>query len=226
MRRPEQHVVETKAERIFENIIPPEWVARRLSHDYGIDYAIEVFESGQSTGKTFFVQLKGSSQRIIDSTFKKQFSSKNLKYYASQPLPVLILFVSVNTEQVWCIWANNLLRAYDVREKQKYLSISLDENYLITRSSFHTLASDINKHTKFGISINFRTEAERLLNNSIINWINHFYSDTISIKFNHLPKHIELSYTTVKDTDIIFSIKSSDFAQDVVVKGILRRITT
>jgi len=41
--------------------MPPEWVVRRQTDDYGVDYEVEVFAEGQSTGVVFKVQLKGRS---------------------------------------------------------------------------------------------------------------------------------------------------------------------
>lgn len=44
MKRPEQHITETKShKRIFENIIPVDWVCRDIKPDYGIDFLVEIF---------------------------------------------------------------------------------------------------------------------------------------------------------------------------------------
>lgn len=220
MTRTEQHITETKSQRIFERIIPIEWVAREIKPDYGIDYIVEIFNNGQSTGKTFFVQLKGSTQEIVNNTFKKQFDIDNLEYYASFTLPVLIVFVSVTTEQIWVIWSNNLLKAFNTKKKQKNLSISLNENYIISKSSFENFANELDSTNKFGVSINVKTEKEKLLNESIVKWIKHFYQNSISIEFKYLPNHIELIYSSNESNDLIFTIKASDFTKEVIVKNI------
>ena len=111
MKRPAQHVIETISYRIFQNLVPAEWVIQDLKHDYGIDYMIEVFKSGQSTGITFFVQLKGSEQEIVNNTFEKQINIDNLRYYASLALPVLMVYVSTQTKQTWGIWANKFMES-------------------------------------------------------------------------------------------------------------------
>lgn len=104
MKRPKQHIIETQSRKIFEGILPSEWALNKIELDYGNDFLVELFDSNfQSTGKYFFVQLKGSEQGIIDDKFKKQFSIKNLGYYASQPLPCLIVCVSTIEEKVWGI---------------------------------------------------------------------------------------------------------------------------
>jgi len=113
MKRPDQHITETRSQRIFENLIPVEWVIREIKPDYGIDYLIEVFSSGISTGITFFVQLKGTEQEINNDILQKQFDVENLNYYASFSLPFLIVCSSVNTKQTSCIWPNkSMIKLY------------------------------------------------------------------------------------------------------------------
>ncbi len=60
MKRPRQHIIETISKKAFEEIIPDEWVYRELTPDYGIDYQVEIFNNEEATGKSFFVQLKGT----------------------------------------------------------------------------------------------------------------------------------------------------------------------
>src|SRR5690606_32931398 len=117
------HITETKSQRIFERIVPAEWVCREIKPDYGVDYLVEIFDDNISTGKTFFVQLKGSTQEIEDDKFEKQLTTDNLKYYNSLALPVLIICVSVTTAQIWGIWANKLIEQKSIKEDQKTISL-------------------------------------------------------------------------------------------------------
>ncbi|MBK7109434.1 MAG: DUF4365 domain-containing protein [Chitinophagales bacterium] len=220
MKRPEQHITETKSQRFFENIVPDEWVAREIKPDYGVDYIVEKFTNGQSTGKSFFVQLKGSTQEIENDTFKKQFDVANLEYYASLALPVLIVCVSVVTEQIWCMWSNNLTEAFALKDKQESLSVSLDKKYLIDKVSFRQLESDLDSIKRFGISIRTENETGVLLNESILKWINHFYSKTISIEFKYLPNHIEISYIPKENDRLTFAIKAFGFKKDITIENI------
>ncbi|HBS85261.1 MAG: hypothetical protein A2W91_15760 [Bacteroidetes bacterium GWF2_38_335] len=220
LKRPEQHIIETKSQRIFANIVPDEWVAREIKPDYGVDYLMEIFKNGQSTGKTFFVQLKGSSQVIENDTFKKQFEVANLDYYASLSLPVLIVCVSVTTEKVWCLWSNNLIDAFTIKDKQESLYVILDKKYLIDKTSFPRFEADLDSTKKFGISVTAEGEIGVLLNRSILKWINHFYSKTISIDFRYLPNHIELKYLSKPDNILDFTIKAFGFKKDIRIKEI------
>jgi tetratricopeptide (TPR) repeat protein len=220
MKRPEQHITETKSARIFENIVPDEWVAREIKPDYGVDYIVEIFTNGLSTGKSFFVQLKGSKQEIENDTFKKQFDIVNLDYYASLSLPVLIVCVSVITEQIWCLWSTNLRDAFTLKDKQESLSVSLDKKYLIDKISFLKLETDLDSTKKFGISIRTDGETGVLLNESILKWINHFYPKTISIDFKYLPNHIELNYAQKPIDQLIFTIKAFSFKKEILIESI------
>ena len=59
MKRPRQHEIDELARRQFRSALPPSWVCRRMPEDYGVDYEVEVFHDGRSTGHLFKVQLKG-----------------------------------------------------------------------------------------------------------------------------------------------------------------------
>jgi tetratricopeptide (TPR) repeat protein len=217
MKRPEQHITETKSQRIFENIIPVDWVCRDIKPDYGIDFLVEIFEKGESTGKTFFVQLKGSTQTICNNTFEKQFTIDNLKYYNSLALPVLIVCVSVETKQVWGIWSNNLLNSKKIKDNQKTINLLLDEKFIINEIFFQNISSKLNNLDKIGISININNEIEQLLNQNIINWLNEFYSDTVSTTFNNLPDHLVMNYITIENDNIKININLESSSKEIIV---------
>ncbi|NOQ25360.1 MAG: DUF4365 domain-containing protein [Bacteroidales bacterium] len=220
MERPEQHITETKSQRIFERIVPFEWVCREIKPDYGVDYLVEIFENNKSTGKTFFVQLKGSTQNIENNTFEKQFTTDNLNYYKSLSIPVLIVCVSVTSNQIWGIWANNLIDSKKIKKNQKSISISLGEEYLIDEKVLLKIASDPYLSDKIGISVKAKGDIEKLFNQHIISWIENYYTDTVSTKFNNLPKHLELNYSTDKLNNIQLEIITSTFSKKLEINNI------
>lgn len=220
MKRPEQHITETKSQRIFESIVPIDWVCRDIKPDYGIDFLVEIFEGGESTGKTFFVQLKGSTQAISNNTFEKQFTIDNLKYYNSLTLPVLIVCVSVNTQQVWGIWSNNLLDSKKIKDDQKTLTLSLDEKFIIDEIFFQNISSKLDTLNNVGILINTNDEKGKLLNNNILSWIDEFYSDTVSTTFNNLPNHLEIEYSISESDKININISIDASSKKIIVENI------
>jgi hypothetical protein len=64
-KRPESHIVDTAGAQLLRSALPDAWVVRPYQPDYGIDFAVEVFDSfGDgfvSLGEHFFIQLKSHS---------------------------------------------------------------------------------------------------------------------------------------------------------------------
>jgi len=44
--RPRSHVLETRSEAYLLTCVPPEWIVRDVSHDYGLDKNVEIVDSG------------------------------------------------------------------------------------------------------------------------------------------------------------------------------------
>ena len=67
--RTTQHILENVSQAIFRGLLPQPWVIHEYKPDYGLDYAVEVFDEIPSVsrghfqlyetlGEMFFVQLK------------------------------------------------------------------------------------------------------------------------------------------------------------------------
>lgn len=73
--------------------------------DYGIDAIIECFDEGGITGKIAFVQLKGTSDKIVPLKKKPviscSISTSNAKYASQKNIPVLLVFASLNSENMF-----------------------------------------------------------------------------------------------------------------------------
>lgn len=104
MKRPKQHIIDTQAQSLFRQSIPPEWVVRQITPDYGIDYEVEIVENGSLTGFTFCVQLKGTQSPIYrDLSLCLPFEVDKLRYYSERVnRPVLILVADIVTAT--CLW--------------------------------------------------------------------------------------------------------------------------
>lgn len=220
MERPEQHITEKKSQRIFENIVPVEWVCRDIKPDYGVDYLVEVFENNQSTGKTFFVQLKGSTQEITNNTFEKQFTVKNLEYYSSLSIPVMIICVSVTDSKIWGIWANRLLDSITLKENQKSTLIKLGKEYLLNEEKFLKLVSESALSKKLGINANTSFPIAERLNNNLVKWLEHKFTESVSTKFTNLPTHLNLDYSIVENGDLSLKITTPTFSKELIIKNL------
>ncbi|MCW5924913.1 MAG: DUF4365 domain-containing protein [Saprospiraceae bacterium] len=219
MKRPTQHITETISQRIFENLIPVEWVVREIKPDYGIDYLIEVFKSGKSTGITFFVQLKGSEQEIKNDIFEKQFEIDNLKYYSSLSLPVLIVCVSTKTKQTWGIWANKLIKSLNLKPKQETIKLNLGIDNLINAEYFNAIEDVLKVSSRYGLKINTDSDLGAILSSNIANFISHFYQDTFELNNAYLPNHYNLSFFT-RDAKHFFTVDGPFFNKEIEIDSI------
>ena len=65
-KRPTSHVTDSTGMQLFKSVLPQEWVVRDYQPDYGIDFAVEVFDPHGdefvTLGEHFFVQLKSHSK--------------------------------------------------------------------------------------------------------------------------------------------------------------------
>lgn len=141
--RPEHHRTEDASRRAFEAAIPEEWVYRQLSHDYGIDGEVEIFSGGKTTGHVFKVQLKGT-QRDIHVI---RLSRDKAAYYASLPLPVLIVLFHGPSAQVFARW----IQSYDPGEEpgsKDSISLVFRDEDLITPASGERLLRDMEVHRR------------------------------------------------------------------------------
>lgn len=71
-RRAPQHLIDERGIALLKRVIPANWVLREYRPDYGLDYAVEVFEGAeasypQTLGEHFFIQLKSTESPVIGS---------------------------------------------------------------------------------------------------------------------------------------------------------------
>ncbi|TPM97706.1 DUF4365 domain-containing protein [Mesorhizobium sp. B2-1-3A] len=71
-RRAPQHLIDERGIALLKRVMPVNWVLREYRPDYGLDYAVEVFEDAgtpypQTLGEHFFIQLKSTDSPKIGS---------------------------------------------------------------------------------------------------------------------------------------------------------------
>ena len=157
-RRVTAHMMEDRANQIFRNTLPGEWVVREYRPDYGIDLMVEVFEpvedgkgDAETLGEWFFVQLKSAKtayvqQRIVHPRFNIEKVPPTSNHSAGDAsheqarrievipyridvnelltvqafgvaVPILLVFVALDTERVHFICLNDLIDKYLVPEQ-------------------------------------------------------------------------------------------------------------
>lgn len=105
MKRPESHNIDTEAIRIFEGSLPPDWVVRPQSDDYGIDRELEIFHKGKSTGIICKLQIKGTrTPKLVnnDNSIKHPIKLSSAIYFCRELfIPVFVIAVHVTTRRIW-----------------------------------------------------------------------------------------------------------------------------
>ncbi len=112
------HELEDESIRRFEDALPPRWVYRRKSPDYGIDGEVEIFEAdGRATGLSFLVQLRATddAERIDVVPLKVS----ELNYYGQFDLPVAVVRYGSPKSSFFWQWASNIRSRVEIAEDQE-----------------------------------------------------------------------------------------------------------
>lgn len=104
MKRPEQHETDSAADALFRNAFH-RWAITPSERDYGWDYVVEVFRSGESTGLLFNGQLKGSRHTTYsaDGSFiSQELEIDSADYLARQlRLPTFLFHADVEAKKLF-----------------------------------------------------------------------------------------------------------------------------
>jgi hypothetical protein len=91
-RRPDSHVLDTKAQRKFQGLIPPAWVVETPKADYGIDAFLTPFIEGRPIGDMIAVQLKGTAKADAQSdSIGVQLAASTASYLLQVRFPVWLV---------------------------------------------------------------------------------------------------------------------------------------
>ncbi|MYF69612.1 MAG: DUF4365 domain-containing protein [Proteobacteria bacterium] len=117
-KRPETHVLETKAMRLFQTLAPNDWILRETTErDYGIDAYIElVSPDGDVTGQLMSAQVKaerglawraGSRARVATSP---QIRTTTARYWVNLPVPVFLFVADLDSSNVFYVPVDEQIR--------------------------------------------------------------------------------------------------------------------
>lgn len=100
-KRPRQHQLEEISILEFRRLLPPAWVFREKSKDYGIDAEVEIFdERNNATGLIFYVQLKATDK--TSQRGKVSVRSDHLSYLSVLDVPTIFArYYSADNEVRW-----------------------------------------------------------------------------------------------------------------------------
>ena len=134
--RDKNHIIETRSLLFLQNLLPDEWVQRKMEPDYGIDIDLELFDYEDNIcvtlGEHIFLQVKGT-ESLAYSTIKpigKQIYTKKeldkmqlsvLKFVVDVSLlklvermgsaiPVLLIVVDIINQTAYYVCLNDYVR--------------------------------------------------------------------------------------------------------------------
>lgn len=147
-----QQIIDEEVQRIFESSLPPDWIIRKRLPDYRIDYVVEIFEHGESTGLEFAVQLKGTRRpRLIEDTARFSVESPHLGYWMDKMRhPVFLVLIDVQEKKGWWVFIQGLIRDGAIRKmwrQQKSVTLPLPlTNLLESTAGFRQAIEDASSH--------------------------------------------------------------------------------
>ena len=212
MQRPIQHIIETESKKKLNSIIPDHWVLRELPLDYGLDFMVEIFKEGRSTGNIFYLQLKGSGQNIKNNIISYQLNKEHIEYYSSIPTPILFVLYSTKTKQFWGIWANQLKDIIiEEGSTQKTFTIKLGETHILNMDFFAELEKsftfDLPK--KINLSIISNSENGILFHQQLLKWIKYYFGEFVEVENSLLPTTILFKYNDVSEKSLSISVSNT-----------------
>lgn len=109
--RSRSHQLETISIKAFENLLPPHWVCRRKSDDYGVDLEVELFgDDGKATGLQFIVQLKATDNLIKERSV--QMEVDRIEYLASFQHPGMVVRYCDANKSLHYAWVSNIIATH------------------------------------------------------------------------------------------------------------------
>lgn len=141
-KRFDTHITETASFKIFNNVVPNEWVIREVTErDYGIDCYVEISEDGFMTGKLISIQLKASENEIPlreNGSFVTYYGigAASLNYWNSLPVPVILAYIDVPNSIVYFSDIKESIRSnYSEFSKENYKNIKINSGNKLTQQN-------------------------------------------------------------------------------------------
>ena len=102
--------IDSRAQKVFKNLLSDEWLPRERNPDIHVDYAVEIADQ-EPTGEIFLVQLKGTEKpRYKGNTVKLSLKTKHLAYYLKKlKQPVFVVLVDTKAERAFWIFTQEWL---------------------------------------------------------------------------------------------------------------------
>lgn len=208
MNRTRNHIIEDESEHLLRGTVPTEWVVRKLSPDYAIDYLVEVFKDSQATGEHFFIQLKGTDKSDKQGRISYQLDRKYIEYYAKLSLPILLVYCSVKSRKLWGKWMNR--SAVDENAKSRIISFSCTD--ILTIDKFQTIVKALS--TNCGpVRISYQDNINDELRLFLTRWIRRLFGGDVTEGDNDIADELIVTCDTTRTLEV--KIKDERFLAEI-----------
>ena len=124
--RARSHILEEQSIRRFGDALPPGWVYRCKTPDYGIDGEVEIFDvDGSSTGLSFNVQLRATDD--VARADRVRLETDELNYYRSLDIPTVVVRYGSTSGSLFWQWASNIASRVEILEGQSTVTYRFGE---------------------------------------------------------------------------------------------------
>lgn len=124
--RPRSHILEEESVRRFCDALPPGWVYRKKSPDYGVDGEVEIFDGNScSTGYSFNVQLRATDGAARSNRVRLEVDE--LDYYRSLDVPTAVVRYGSAEGSLFWQWSSNIASRVKIAEEQKTVTYSFSD---------------------------------------------------------------------------------------------------
>lgn len=186
------------------------WIFReQLSEDYGIDAQIEIKENRYAKGRVIGVQIKTG-----DSYFNKEgnigkvtFKEKHYEYWKNYSLPVIIIFVNLETNI--CYWELFNIQTVNQNSKGDYYIVS-NENQIFDERAKRDLLEIVNG-TYVSLPSQYIMDLLQLLDNG--DFRNHNYTILELEKVMEVMKFYSPFRMQINVFEILKEVTRSDYSK-------------
>jgi tetratricopeptide (TPR) repeat protein len=147
LKRGKTHILEEESKREIKKSIPADWIIREHIPDYGIDWEIQIVESGVVTNKILWAQIKATERLKSQKKIHLRIESKYLKFFEQSPLPVVILYWIKETGSCYYtsvqefIWDNLDIKIPNWKN-QKTITLKFPKNSKLSSLNLERVAVD------------------------------------------------------------------------------------
>lgn len=210
MKRVRNHIIEDESEHLLKGIVPSEWVLRKLSPDYGIDYIVEVFEDYQATGQHFFIQLKGTDRSEKNQCISYQLDRKYYEYYSKLSMPILFVYCSVTSCKVWGKWMNRGTIGEDAKSRK----VSFSSSDILTKDRFYETVKSLSIDNT-PVTLRYRGIEDTQLQTLLEKWVKSIFKDDLAQNNTIIADEIIIHFSNKSPEGVSLKVSDDRFAFDI-----------